>query len=92
MTRDGAWLVAYLGSNGRYQLGIFSEQNPTVMGSVWTAQAMSGHGRDYSSARVDLINRIRQSLPIEIARHGDDEVRKAKGLPPRRRRPRRTVR
>lgn len=76
-----AWLVAYLNPNGTYNLQIVSEQNPTIMGGQWVSQCMEGLGVDFADARRDLLSRIRQSLPREVARYStDDDVREAKGF------------
>jgi hypothetical protein len=81
---EQAWLVAYLNPDGRYQLGIFSERSPTVLGGTWTASVASGRGRNYEEGRRDLLVWIERHLPVEVARYGEDDVRKAKGLKPRR--------
>jgi len=81
---EKAWLVAYLRPDGRYELGVFSEPSPTVMGGTWTAQIASGRGRDFAEARQELFKWIAMHLPVEVARYGDAEIRKAKGLAPRR--------
>ena len=85
MLMEKAWLVAMLNSNGKYELGIYSEENPSIMCGHWTAQVASGRGHDYASARKDLLRWIKHHLPKDIAQYGDDDVRKAVGLKPRHR-------
>jgi hypothetical protein len=81
-----AYLVALLRADGSYALAIFSEPCPTIIGSARTAVISIANGKDYSSARKQLLADITRDLSVEIARFGEDPIRAAKGLPPRRHR------